>query len=302
MTLRVRNLVLPGGLRLEYVERGDPGGVPVIFLHGLSDSWRSFEPVLSGMPERMHALAVSLRGHGDSDRPGTGYRDADFADDVAALMTALGLAQAVIVGHSMSGSIAQRFALDHPSRTLGLVLIGARVAWRDAPGLEALWNEIVAPMRDPVDPGFVREFQESTLSQPVPPGFLSTVVQESLKLPAYVWQGAFRECLLAPDHRAELERIQAPVLLLCGDRDAYSRAGQDELVAAIPGAQLKTYARAGHALHWEEPERFVADLAAFVDSRVPGVSARRSGACAAGSSAGSARAGTPSGLQGPAGP
>lgn len=263
METAIKSVVLPSGVRLPYAEQGGCAGVPVLFLHGTSDSWRSFENVLPELPDWMRAIAVTQRGHGDADRPETGYRTEDFADDVAALMDGLGIEKAIVVGHSMGGSIAQRFAIDHPARMLGLVLIGARASWHRHPGVLAL-GEAVATLSDPVDPDFVREFQLSTLARPVSPEYLDTVVAESLKLPARVWQASFVECVFRADHTALLDRIAAPTLLMCGGRDDFARDEQDTLVAGIRGARLLIYPEAGHALHWEEPQRFAADLSAFV--------------------------------------
>src|SRR5262244_1089975 len=122
MTPMVRSIALPSGVRLSYVEQGNPSGIPVLFLHGVTDSWHSFEPVLPHLPTSLHAFALSQRGHGDADRPVTGYYPQGFAADLAAFIDALSLGPAVIVGHSMGSYIAQRFALDYPDRTLGLVL------------------------------------------------------------------------------------------------------------------------------------------------------------------------------------
>jgi len=109
----------------------------------------------------------------------------------------------------------------------------------------------------------VREFQESTLAQPVPPAFVDMVVQESLKLPARVWHAAF-EGFLEDDFAGELDRVKAPTLILWGDRDALlTRADQEALRGAIAGSRLVVYEGAGHALHWEEPARFAADVVAF---------------------------------------
>src|SRR5688572_17327432 len=65
---------LSTNVRLEYVEQGDPAGVPVICLHGSTDSWHSFEPVLPLLPASLHVFSLTQRGHGDSDRPESGYR------------------------------------------------------------------------------------------------------------------------------------------------------------------------------------------------------------------------------------
>jgi non-heme chloroperoxidase len=259
----VKSVELATGVRLPYVEQGDPAGTPVLLLHGYTDSWRSFEPVLPYLPGSIRAIALTQRGHGDADRPAAGYGPHDFAADLAAFGDALGVAQAVVVGSSMGSTVAQRFALNYPERTLGLVLAGATTTWRTPVALE-LWD-VVSTLEDPIDPGFVREFQESTLAQPVPPAFLETVVAESLKVPARVWRAALREAHLEADIAGELGGIEAPTLVVWGDRDTIqSRSEQEVLVGAIAGARLIVYPGAGHAMHWEEPARFAADLAAFV--------------------------------------
>jgi non-heme chloroperoxidase len=260
----VRTVSLPSGIRLPYVEQGEPGGVPIIFLHGVTDSWRSFEPVLPRLPVSVRAFAISQRGHGDADRPETGYRPADFAGDLAAFMQALDLGPAVVVGHSMGGSVAQRFAVDHPERLRGLVLVGSRAAWHDQPDVAELCDYAASTLRDPVDRQFALEFQQSTLAQPVPAEFLDMVVGESLKLPARVWRAAFLQGVQGADHRALIAAIRAPTLLLCGEFDTLARGSQETLADLIPGSRLEIYPRTGHALHWEEPARFVADLLGFI--------------------------------------
>jgi pimeloyl-ACP methyl ester carboxylesterase len=262
MSFRIKSVKLPQRVTLQYVEQGNASGIPVILLHGYTDSWRSYERVLPYLPQSIRAFALTQRGHGDSERPPEGYRPQDFAADVAAFMDALGLRTAVIVGHSMGSHIAQRFALDYPERTLGLVLLGAFYSIQANPDVAGLM-EAIASLHDPVDPGFVRDFQVSTLGQPIPPTYLDAIVNESLKLPARVWQAVLTG-LLEYDYSTELGRIKAPTLIVWGSEDAFcSRSDQEALESALSGSRLTVYVGAGHALHWEEPQRFAADLAAF---------------------------------------
>ena len=250
------------GVRLSYAVQGDPSGIPVLLLHGYSDSWYSYSRALPHLPATFHAHAVSLRGHGDSDRPPTGYRFEDLADDLAGLMDALGLGPAIVVGHSMSSSVARRFAADYPERLLGLVLMGSFSKYRNNPAVEELWAA-VSRLENPVDAAFVREFQESTMARPVPQAFLETVIQESLKLPAQTWRAVLGQQMDA-DFTGELDKIAAPTLIVWGDRDAFCpRRDQDILTRTITRSKLVVYEGTGHTPHWEEPQRFVADLAAF---------------------------------------
>ena len=261
--MTVARLTLATGVTLEYVERGDPKGTPVIFLHGVTDSWRSFEPMLPHLPASIRAIAVTQRGHGGSSRPDT-YRYVDFSADVAALLDALEIPSAVIVGHSMGSLVAQRFAIDHPDRTAGLVLLGALPTIKGHPEVQALWDAALATMTDPVDPALAREFQVSTLAQPIAPAQLDLFVGESLTVPARVWKATFRE-FLDTDFSAEIGRISAPTLVIWADRDGFSRRQErDALAAGIPGVIVRDYEGAGHAMHWEEPARVARDVAGFV--------------------------------------
>ena len=269
MTLRSKTVVLPSGIALDYAEQGESSGLPLILLHGYTDSWRSFQPLLPALPTEVRVIALSQRGHGDSDRPQARYDTAALAADLADVMHLLGIDAAVVAGHSMGSQVAQRFAIDHPRRTLGLVLLGAFTTLRGNPEVEALWDEAVAALDDPVDPAFVREFQQSTLAKPVPPAFFATILAESLKVPAHVWRAALRG-QLDEDVGPELATISAPTLVLWGEKDGIAGRSQQDLIAAgIPGADLISYAGAGHGLHWEEPHRAAADIAAFL----PGIAA-----------------------------
>jgi non-heme chloroperoxidase len=260
----MKSVELPNGVAIPYAEQGDPSGYPVVLLHAIADSWRSFERVLSDLPESIHAFALTQRGHGDASRPARGYHSRDFAADLAAFMDALHLEVAVVVGGSSGGFVARRFAIDHPERTLGLVLLGSPAILRDKPGVLEMWDSTISELKDPISPELVREFAEDTLTRPVPQAFLETIVQENLKAPARVWRATF-EGLLEDDSLEELDKIKAPTLIVWGDRDAIlPRSDQETLAAAITGSRLLVYPGAGHAFYWEDPGRVASDLAAFI--------------------------------------
>jgi non-heme chloroperoxidase len=253
MTPILKSITLSTQVTLPYVEQGDPSGVPVLLLHGVTDSWRSFELVLPHLPKSIHAFALTQRGHGDADRPLTGYRFHDFAADVAAFVDTLHLGPVIVVGHSMGSGVAQRFALDYSDRLLGLVLLGSFADLRTNPDVAALWDSAISQFVDPIDPHFVREFQQSTLAQPVPAAFFEAAVHESLKVPARVWKATFAT-FLREGWFGELGQITAPTLIVWGDQDRFCpRGDQDALVAAIPDSRLLVYPGAGHALHWGSP-------------------------------------------------
>ncbi|HYC56527.1 MAG TPA: alpha/beta fold hydrolase [Candidatus Binatia bacterium] len=253
---------LPGGIRLPYVERGDPLGVPVVFLHGVTDSWRAFEPVLAHLPAGIRAIAVTQRGHGEATRPESGYGIGDLAGDVAAFFDALGIDAAVVVGHSMGTAVAQRFAAEHPQRVRALMLIGAFHSLAGNEGVHEIWST-VSQLQDPVDPQFVRDFQAGTSFQPLAPEFLDMVVGESLKLPARVWRALFEGFL--HDRGPRFEQWSAPTAILWGEQENICmRADQDQLLERFPDARFVAVPQVGHSVHWEKPELVARELAALV--------------------------------------
>jgi len=259
------NVTLPTGVRLNYVERGDPRGTPVILLHGYSDSRRSYDRILPLLPSSFHVFAVTHRGHGDSGKPEAGYTPSHFAADLAAFLDTMRIESAVIVGHSMGSTVAQRFAIDYPSRTRALVLEGAFFPSPNNAAIQEFF-QTVRTFTDPIDAKVVREFQQSTLTRPVPSAFFETIVHESLKVPAHVWKAAL-EPYLTVDFSNRLKDVAVQTLLIWGDRDGFTGRGeQDRLNRALAGSRLTVYSGTGHCPHLEEPERFAADLVAFVRS------------------------------------
>lgn len=262
--MRAFHIRTDAGLELSCVESGDPNGLPLVLLHGYTDSWRSFEPLLHRLPSSIRAVAISQRGHGDSAKPPSGYRIGDFAADLAAALDRLQLRRAVVLGHSMGSQVASRFTLDHPQRVAGLILIGAFRTLKDNPAVAELWRDAVADLADPVDPALVRAFQESTLATAVPPAFLDAVIAESLKAPAHVWRQALRG-QMEEDLGIELRHVTAPTLILWGDQDGIAaREEQVALEVSIRTARSVVFEGIGHAPHWEAPERVAPEIAAFV--------------------------------------
>lgn len=257
-------VTLKSGLTLSYAEQGRPTGPAVVMLPGPTDSWWSYQLVLDQLPSSVRAVAVSLRGHGDSDKPAAGYRIEDFADDVVPLFDALGIERAVLVGHSASALVARRAALDSPERVSGLVLEASPVTLRGHAGFEAFVRSTVSKLQDPVDLGFVRSFVVDTSSERISPAHLERFVIEVAKVPGRVWREMFVELLRYDDTR-ELEQITTPTLLIWGDADeVLGREDQNELLHRIRGAQLLVYAGVGHTPRWEDPARFATDVTAFV--------------------------------------
>jgi pimeloyl-ACP methyl ester carboxylesterase len=259
----VSRITLASGLTLSYARQGDAVEPAVLLLPGPTDAWPSYQPVLDHLPRETHAVAVSQRGHGDSDKPESGYGVEDFAADVVPLLDALGIAQAVLAGHSGSCLVARRVALDQPDRVAGLFLESSPTTLRDDPKLAGALESVLTELEDPITPDFARSFLAQTSSVDIRPELIDLLVDELLKVPARVWRETFSG-LLAYDDLSELERIEAPTLLVWGDADAVvPREMQDHLARSIPDADLLVYPGVGHTPRWEDPLRFGSDLTSF---------------------------------------
>jgi non-heme chloroperoxidase len=259
-----KSLQLANGITLEYVEQGAAAGTPLVCLHGYTDSLHSFSTVFPHLPPTIQSVAVSLRGHGRSDRPPGGYRPADMAADISLFLEHRGIEAAIILGHSLGATVAQRFALDFPRKTKALILVASFAAY---PG-NATIDEMRAPvgaLTDPVDPAFAEAFQRSTLARPVDEPFLQKAVSETLLLPARVWKAVF-EGMASEDYTKELPRLHLPAWLLWGSEDRIvTRNDQHRLLESLAGAQLVVFEGVGHAVHWEVPQRFAREVVAIVE-------------------------------------
>jgi rifampin ADP-ribosylating transferase len=253
---------LSTGVSLPYVEQGGQSGVPLLLIHAWGESRGSFSRLLPLLPPTVHAFAMDQRGHGDADKPGDGYAMADFVADLVAFQDRLGLGPCVLVGSSSGGYVAQRFAVDEPSRMLGLVLVGAPRSLRG----RAPFADEVERLTDPIDRDWVRASLDwFTFHQAVPAEYLEDRVDDGIRMPAHVWKLAlagFSDAAVP----TESGTIQAPTLIIWGERDELLPQGEGErLAAAIPRSRMVVYESTGHMVLWEQPERIANDIAEFVD-------------------------------------
>lgn len=258
----IKNAQLRNGLNLPYVEQGDGSGIPVVLVHAYADSWRFFEPLLPLLPSSIHAWAMTQRGHGDADKPTSGYRLVDFSDDVAAFMDAVQVDRAIVVGHSSGGYVARQLATDHPGRVRALMLIGSPASLHNR---RAPFADAIDALRDPVAPSFVQDFFDTfPLIGPAPASTVAAARRDARKMPAHVWQSTLQGLTEAnpPDPAA----ITIPTLIVWGEHDELlAREEQEAFADAIQGSRFEPYADAGHVVLWDQPGRIAADLVAFAE-------------------------------------
>lgn len=254
---------LSTGVWLPYASVGPRSATPVILLHAWGESRRSFDRLMPMLADSVHAVAVDQRGHGEADRPRTGYSLAALAEDIVGFMDVLGLASAVLLGSSSGGYVAQQVAAISPHRVAGLVLVGSPRTLQGRPP----FADEVDQLCDPVDEGWVRgSLTWFPRFHPVPKWYLEDRVQDGVRTPAHVWRQTFNGlCDATPP--SELASITSPTLILWGNRDELlAREQEDDLARAIPGSRMIVYEETGHLVLWEQPDRVAADLTAFMST------------------------------------
>ena len=236
-------VTLESGLTLSYAAQGGRSGPAVVLLPGATDSLWSYQPILDRLPRSIRAIAVSPRGHGDSDKPATGYRVEDFAADVVALLDALDIERGVLAGHSSSCLVIRRVAIDSPDRAAGLVLEASPTTLRGHAGLRGSSSPSspIWPTRS--TPPFARALVVDTSSDHLEVELIDTLVHEVMKVPARVWREMF-DALLQYDDTAELPRISAPSLVIWGNADGLRRARCRRSCSGLSPAQHYSNTRA----------------------------------------------------------
>ena len=260
-----KEVKLANGLRLAYVELGDPKGEPLLLLHGYTDSSRSWSLVAPHLG-RYRLLIPDQRGHGAADAPACCYGTTQFAHDAKLFLDALGVDKAAVAGHSLGSMVAISLAGDHPERVSRVVLIGSTALVPVKPG-DWLYDN-VAGLKAPLDRSspFLREWHPANQPTPVDPAFAAAVEQDYLTIPLHVWRGVMRELANVPVARHAAD-VKAPVLILSGGKDPlFPKPHHEALLAAFPKAEAEVFPELGHNPNWEQPEAVAARMARFLDS------------------------------------
>ena len=229
---------LDGGLTLSYAEQGKRSRQAVLLLPGPTDSWRSYEPVLARLPSSVRAVAVSQRGHGDSDKPMSGYRVEDFAADVVPFLDVLGIDRAVLAGHSGSCPVVRRVAIDQPEHVAGLVLEASPTTLHGDARLEEFVETVVSDLAEPDQRQLRPLLYRRDLVGGARPQGLGPARGRVAQGGGTRVEGDVRRTPALRRH-PQLEHITAPALLIWGEADALVRHDmQDVLAERIPDTTI----------------------------------------------------------------
>jgi rifampin ADP-ribosylating transferase len=262
MEPEVRSLRLSTGITVPCLVQGSADARPLLLLHAWGESRRSFDRLLPRLTG-FRVYAPDLRGQGDADKPAGGYSLAEQAGDAAAILDALNVQRAAVLGSSSGGYVAQQLAVGHPERVAALVLVGSPLSLRVRPA----FADEVDRLTDPIDEDWVRtSLSWFPLLHAVPRWYIEDRVQDGVRMPAHVWKSIL-DGLCAAMPPTESGTLHAPTLILWGAHDGLlPRRHQEVLAERIAGAELKVYPAVGHLVLWECPEQVAADATAFLSS------------------------------------
>lgn len=254
--------ILVHGVELALDDRGS--GPAVLFVHGYPLSgalWRHQAGAIAGW----RTLVPDLRGMGRSDAPDLGYSMATYADDLAALLDAVGVDEVVLVGFSMGGYVAFEFLRRHRPRVRGLVLVDTRAQADSAEGRRA--REVaMGDARDGGAPLIADQMLPKLLAPQAPEPLREAVRALMAATPVPGLVGALAAMRDRPDSTDLLPALQGlPTLVVVGAEDAITPPAAAEAMAkAIPGARLAVIPEAGHLSPLEQPEAFNRHLELFL--------------------------------------
>jgi pimeloyl-ACP methyl ester carboxylesterase len=283
----VTNSFISQRLRLNYVDWGNAGAPPLLLVHGGRDHARSWDWVAEELRQDWHIIAPDLRGHGDSSwSPDGNYEMSAFVYDVAQLIHQLNLAPVSIIAHSMGGNIATRYAGLYPENVKklvnieGLGLSPKMQAERDALGIQKRFRQWIEDKRNAAGrtPKRYPSIEAAYERMKTENAYLTDEQARHLTVHGIsrnedgTWSWKFdnylniwamfdmpREDLLALWHE-----ISCPMLLLYGEKSWASNPEKDGRIEHFPTARVIEYENAGHWLHHDQFDRFMADVKAFL--------------------------------------
>ena len=274
-------------LRLHYVDWGNPEAPPLILQHGGRDHCRSWDWVAEELRHDWHVIAPDLRGHGDSAwSPDGNYDTPGFVYDMTQLIHQLGLAPVTIVAHSMGGNIATRYSGLYPNNVRKLVSIEGlgpspkMLAERHAKPIGDRFRQWIddkrnaagrIPKRYPtLESALERMMGENSYLTPEQARHLT--IHGISRNEDGTWSWKFDNYLniwSAFDMpQAEIEAlwqsITCPVLMLYGADSWASNPTKDGRAVHFPNAKIVEFENAGHWLHHDQFDRFMAELKGFL--------------------------------------
>jgi pimeloyl-ACP methyl ester carboxylesterase len=273
-------VTLGNGTRIAYLER--PGGdTPLILLHGITDSARSYEPLLAHISPGCRVFALDHRGHGDSDKPDSRYDTEAYADDVRHFIREVVGGPALVQGHSLGGAVAVQVGVTAPELVKSLFLedpplyfvnnlneiyqrlfegiVMMAKTLQDGSQTADDWFKVMADAPDPYSgrPG-IETMGEERINQRLDSiGMMKPKALEDALAGSLEW-----------NTDQVLARLVVPLTLMDGNPDLGAVITAEEAARVsdmVPDSQVIQIEDVGHMIHDQAPQAWVSALNEWIE-------------------------------------
>jgi pimeloyl-ACP methyl ester carboxylesterase len=269
------HLTTDDGVKLYYEETGS--GVPVVFVHEFAGDYRSYEMQMRHFGQRYRCIAYNARGYPPSDVPKDGerYSQDRARDDIRAVLDALRIEKAHVVGLSMGGFAALHFGFTYPDRARSIVVAGC--GYGAAPDQRAQFAEEAEAA--------AKQFEQQTMAKAAegyglgptrvqfqnkdPRGwreFVDQLQQHSTEGAARTMRGVQKRRPSLFDLVDKMKTMTVPTLVMTGDEDWPCLEPALLMKRTIPTAALVVMPNAGHTINLEDPDAFNRHIADFIST------------------------------------
>ncbi|THA80063.1 alpha/beta fold hydrolase [Streptomyces sp. A0592] len=221
---------------------------PIVLVHGTRFSAGQWSPQLAALQQDFPVTAVDLPGHGS--RSAQPWSLGAASEVIAAAVGSLGRGPALVVGHSLGGYAALEFARCRPELLRGLVLAGASASTTGAWALPYRW---AAGLVGRVPADRLARWNDRLLRRLYPPEVVGATIRAGYAF--HTLPAAWGE-VLGRFEASAMRHVDAPVLILNGEKDTVFRSGEREFARAHPDARIELVPRARHLANFDDPEAF----------------------------------------------
>lgn len=259
----IRELTVAGPAgRLRLLAAGNPKGRPVLFVHGITENARAFEPIMRELPSDFYLLSLDLRGRGKSDKPKTGYSVLDYAQDLLAVWNHLpgGAAKPLLVGHSMGGRAACAFAALYPELPEAVVLIDPPISGPGRPAFPTPIERFLGPKRA-LEAGDMERFRSFYSA----PGFdYERKAKELRECSEDAIIQSYEAMNSDPFHSYYRMLKVKGLLITAGGSPLIPIEAEQELKLLNPRVAVVRYEDIGHEIHKLAPDCLVSELKTYL--------------------------------------
>jgi len=249
---------------LHYLDEGDPSGPPLVLAHALGTGTHLWDNIGPLLPDGLRVVRYDARGHGASSTPPAPYSMGTLIRDAERLMDHLGLRDAMVLGLSIGGMVAQGLAVKRPDLVRALVLsnTGAKI------GTPEMWDARIATARRP---GGMEELAQASCARWFPRAYVAAGRHRAWydHLCAHDPEG-YAGCAAAiagTDFYTPTSGLRIPALGIAGSEDGSTPPDLvRETVDLIPGARFRLLRGTGHVPPVDAPDRYAACLADFISA------------------------------------